>query len=405
MRRKTVRKILCSVFSIVLVVALCACCLQPLRVSAEEQTVNISLHKGNPEENLPLEMTNMVPGDGNTQMYRVSVSYKDTITVGFRILPKSGDEALGEALVVEVRLTDTDKVLYNGTLKDMPELKHVLTTGSDAKTEEICYEITVSMSKSAGNEYQNKSLAADFVWWAEENGGSLVTPPATGDGNRIVLILAMLAIAAIAMVLLAQNRKRLRFATEDAGSIDGVCALNKKNRRWNRVWKRMFFAVLLVIGLSVTTLALAWNEVVVENNLFQTGTVKVDLNGGEPVFAEDILFEPGMVVQKSFTITNEGSTDVFYRLWFSEIEGGLAKKLTVKVTDGDQTIFSGTLMDMMGQKSEGANGTLEEGQEKEITIEFALPAETGDDMQGTSASFDLNLDAVQKAHNSGEEFQ
>ena len=41
--------------------------------------------------------------------------------------------------------------------------------------------------------------------------------------------------------------------------------------------------VVLAVCLCVTTFALAWATVSVDNNLFHTGTVKINLNDGKPV--------------------------------------------------------------------------------------------------------------------------
>ena len=55
---------------------------------------------------------------------------------------------------------------------------------------------------------------------------------------------------------------------------------------------------LLALCLCVTTVALVWESVAVKNNLFQTGSIQINLNDGKPVIDEhEFLFEPGMTVQ------------------------------------------------------------------------------------------------------------
>lgn len=44
---------------------------------------------------------------------------------------------------------------------------------------------------------------------------------------------------------------------------------------------------ILAICLCITTFALIWATVSVENNLFHTGIVKINLNDGKPVIEED----------------------------------------------------------------------------------------------------------------------
>lgn len=59
--------------------------------------------------------------------------------------------------------------------------------------------------------------------------------------------------------------------------------------------------IVLAICLCITTFALIWATVSVENNLFHTGIVKINLNDGKPVIEEhEFLFEPGMTVKKDY---------------------------------------------------------------------------------------------------------
>ena len=63
--------------------------------------------------------------------------------------------------------------------------------------------------------------------------------------------------------------------------------------------------VLLALCLCVTTVALVWESVAVKNNLFQTGSIQINLNDGKPVIDEhEFLFEPGITVQKEFFVEN-----------------------------------------------------------------------------------------------------
>lgn len=86
--------------------------------------------------------------------------------------------------------------------------------------------------------------------------------------------------------------------------------------------------IVLALCLVVTTFALVYASVSVENNLFHTGEVKINLNDGEPVIREhEFLFEPGMTVVKDFFIENDSTWDVYYRLYLDNVTGGLAEYL------------------------------------------------------------------------------
>ena len=70
--------------------------------------------------------------------------------------------------------------------------------------------------------------------------------------------------------------------------------------------------VVLALCLCVTTFALVWATVSADNNLFHTGSVKINLNDGKPVIEEhEFLFEPGMTVKKNFFLQNESTWDVY----------------------------------------------------------------------------------------------
>lgn len=90
--------------------------------------------------------------------------------------------------------------------------------------------------------------------------------------------------------------------------------------------------IVLVVCLCITTFALVYASVSVENNLFRTGEIKINLNDGKPVIREhEFLFEPGMTVVKDFFIENDSTWDVYYRLYLDNVSGGLSDVLTVTI--------------------------------------------------------------------------
>ena len=93
--------------------------------------------------------------------------------------------------------------------------------------------------------------------------------------------------------------------------------------------------IVLAVCLCITTFALVYASVSVENNLFHTGEVKINLNDGKPVIQEhEFLFEPGMTVAKDFFIENDSTWDVFYRLYLDNVTGGLSDVLTCRPERG-----------------------------------------------------------------------
>lgn len=396
---------------------------------AEASEITLELNRRNPEENLPFKMNNIFPGDSETCYYRLKVSYTGNVTVFFQAKLNEGDEKLGEILKVTVKLMNTGEVLYEGGIAAMPTLTTGLTSESKAQTDELCYEIIVSLGTEIGSEYQSKRLMADLSWWAEgtENetlgttedgttestedgsgssgngsGGELVDPPYTGDHSLTILWIGCACAAVVVMTLTVMGKRRMTtVAVEQKEEVEQQNSRKQKRKAWLGILPM----ILVLLAFGITSLALVYQKVNVEGNLFETGKVSICLNDNQPVFDEEILFEPGMVIKKEFTLRNDSSCEVYYRLYFSDIIGDFANVLKVNVSDGDTVIFDGSLAELNGVKSEGANGLLKVSEERMLTITFEVPDDGKNIIQGTTALFNLNAEAVQAVNNPNGVFE
>ena len=73
--------------------------------------------------------------------------------------------------------------------------------------------------------------------------------------------------------------------------------------------------IVLLLCLIITTFALVYSTLTLEDNYFKTGLVDINLNDGKPVISEhEFLFEPGMTVKKDFFIENNSTWSVYYKL-------------------------------------------------------------------------------------------
>lgn len=166
----------------------------------------IALHNRKPEDNTPFQVTNMFPGDRETKYYCVKVSYKGDIIVRYHADIRPGYEKLAEVLKVKIRLLDTDEILYDGLMLDMPKsLNHALYTNEKTQSE-LYYEITAYLDTSVGNEYQDKELIADFRWWVEETEN--LDAPQTGDTSNIYLWVALASGSLFILILLLAKRRK-----------------------------------------------------------------------------------------------------------------------------------------------------------------------------------------------------
>lgn len=168
--------------------------------------------------------------------------------------------------------------------------------------------------------------------------------------------------------------------------------------------KRLTGGIIAIIALAVclciTTFALVYENVSVENSLFNTGEVKINLNDGKPVIREhEFLFEPGMTVKEEFFIKNDSTWDVYYRLYLDNVSGGLADVLIVTVKDGDKTLYSGTANELTKQNVIAADDILKIGQRRNLTVVFHYPKTAGNDTQSLDLSFTLCAEATQTKNN------
>ena len=178
-----------------------------LNATADRTATAISLYNRNTRDNFPFNVANMFPGDTETKYFCVQVSYQDTVTVKYGASIRSGYEKLAEVMRCRIVLLNTGETLYDGLMRDIPaSLDHSLNS-TKGTTSELYYEITAYLNTSVGNEYQNKSLIADFHWWVEEE-GNLIDAPKTGDDSNIFLWTGLLGISLFLLILLWMKQKK-----------------------------------------------------------------------------------------------------------------------------------------------------------------------------------------------------
>ena len=133
----------------------------------EQKPVELKLNKRKDTDNVAFQVSNMFPGDVVLGNYCVKVSYKETVTIGFRVDIGKGYDKLAEVLKCKIVLSDTNELLYDGLMKEVPKaLEHVLSNAEKGEAE-LCYQISAYLDTSVDNTYQNTRLEADFVWWIE----------------------------------------------------------------------------------------------------------------------------------------------------------------------------------------------------------------------------------------------
>ncbi len=133
--------------------------------AAEVDTDTMRLNTPDESGNTAFYVTNMFPGDAETKDFTVKVDHKAPITLYYHADIRPGSEKLAEVMMVKIELPEKKITLYDGLMRDMPSaLEHELA----ADETEIIYRITAYLDTSAGNDYQYKTLIADFRWWYAE---------------------------------------------------------------------------------------------------------------------------------------------------------------------------------------------------------------------------------------------
>ena len=182
--------------------------------------------------------------------------------------------------------------------------------------------------------------------------------------------------------------------------------MSEKNKTAKKLTASVVAVIILAVCLCITTFALVYSTVAVDNNLFQTGIIKINLNDGKPVIEEhEFLFEPGMTVEKDFFIENQSTWDVYYRLYFDNLEGGLADVLDISLRDGDKVLYAGKAKELIKADVGAAEDILKLNERRELTISFHYPEEAGNSGQAQYLSFDLKADAVQTKNNPNRLFE
>lgn len=162
----------------------------------------------------------------------------------------------------------------------------------------------------------------------------------------------------------------------------------------------MMVLLLLALCLCITTFALVWATVSIENNFFSTGQVTINLNDGRPLIHEnEFVFEPNMTVEKTCFIENESSLPVYYRLYFDQVSGGLADVLEITVSEGDKLLYHGTANELSRARVAAADDVLQVNERRQLTVRFHFPAEAGNRAQDGELTFVLCAEATQMKNN------
>jgi LPXTG-motif cell wall-anchored protein len=169
--------------------------------------VKIELWAGQDADNDKFEAANMFPGDTITKYYCIRTHHESELELVFQAELAQETKALGSALNIKVTLVSSGEVLLDAPFNQIDGAEYsTVLPAADSGTTDTYYRIDVYLDTSAGNEYQEAALKADFNWYAEDS-SQLIPPPQTGDTMNFVLW-AVLAVSALLLIAALVIRRR-----------------------------------------------------------------------------------------------------------------------------------------------------------------------------------------------------
>ena len=181
--------------------------------------------------------------------------------------------------------------------------------------------------------------------------------------------------------------------------------MNRSSYNEKKLKKGIAIIIILAICLCITTIALIYSAVSVTDHTFTTGLVKINLNDNIPIISErEFIFEPGMTVKKNFFVKNESSSDAYYKVYFENVQGGLADVLIITIKYGDNVLFQGTASELTAANVVPVDEILHIGERHNLTIFFEFPEKNGNDAQDSFLYFDACAKAVQTKNNPNKLF-
>ena len=180
----------------------------------------------------------------------------------------------------------------------------------------------------------------------------------------------------------------------------------RSNQTKKRAVTSIIAIIVLVCMLVVTTYALIASFVSVDNNLFQTERVEIELNGGKTVFDRtDMNIEPGHALVRDFTVENKGTADVHIRLYLENVQGPLQEVLSFAIYDGDKLLFRGPAKELTKDSPCVSDSPLLVGESRTLTAVVTMDTSAGNAYQSGGITFDMTADAVQSRNNPDKSFE
>ena len=173
----------------------------------------------------------------------------------------------------------------------------------------------------------------------------------------------------------------------------------------SKIYLNMTSLIFLLLMLIGVTYALLFSFVSVKDHFFESGYVKIDLNGGKLVFDnDDFNLAPSQSVTKPMSVKNLSSVPIYYRIYLKNINGGLSESISFNIYDGSNLIKTITLHNFDYKNALVSDESLAVNGEKLYTIEAFFNNSAGNTYNNSAVTFDFVAEAVQSQYNPNKEF-
>lgn len=320
-------------------------------------------------------LTNMLPGDSQTQNYKFTVyHWKDTFLY-FQInnVKTTGMFNLSEKLLVNITIPSSGTSLFSGTMAELTQhaLSLELPKNNRGYTA-VEYSIRAYLPNDVNNDYQFTSFTGDFKWWIYKNASF-----APWNFILIALMITFFIIIALFIWFLVSTK------------CGNCCCFS--------IYNLILLVFLLILFIFIICF-FHRTSIVVPNNQFETGGVVIDLNDGEKVF-KDSYITPGEIITKQITIKNVGSASVNYKLYLKNVRGLLKEDIVFNFYYQNLLIKTVHPSDFTAHNPLYSNQPLESNSKITYTLEVLMPEQIGNYSEQQFLDFDIVLDAIQAKNN------
>jgi len=173
-----------------------------------------------------------------------------------------------------------------------------------------------------------------------------------------------------------------------------------------KLTSNIVLTVILLICLVITSYALAVTSYrVLRENRFGTGNINIILEG--PGDLDISLFEPGMTVEREYTIRNMSSIGVYFKVYFENVSGLLADAvdITLKEKNSGVVLYQGKASEFSENNiNNKASEELGASDSRVLVISYHFSEDAGNNLMCTDLSFYIGAKAVQARNNADKSF-